>query len=122
MVWFIGYGGGIPHQQQFIVYAFSWQSARWQHIWDFKEASKENEVNRKLFDLLNEKLEVQGVITHKNSIVDVSFVTVTKRHTTKKGDESFFGFKDHVKCDIDSKIITDFSVTDASIHDSQKSL
>lgn len=135
-------------------------------IWDFKEALKENEVDRKLFDLFNEKLEAEGVITHKGSIVDASFVTVPKRHTTKKddehlkageeledlpikcskrlekgeiknsdnvtaqidtdarwtkkGDESFFGFKDHVKCDSDSKLITNFSVTDASVHDSQE--
>jgi len=135
-------------------------------IWDFKEALKENGVDRKLFDLFNEKLEAQGIITHKGSIVDASFVTVPKRHTTKKDDErlkageeledlptkcsqrlekgeikntksvivqidtdarwtkkrdeSFFGFKNHVKCDSDSKIITDFSVTGASVHDSQE--
>lgn len=135
-------------------------------IWDFREALKENEVDRKLFDLFNEQLEEKGIITHKGSIVDASFVTVPKRHTTKKdnehlkaGDaledlparceerlkkneiknisnvtaqidmdarwakknnESFFGYKDHVKCDADSKIITDFSVTDASVHDSQE--
>ncbi len=111
-------------------------------IWDFKEALKEDEVDRKLFDLFNEKLEAQGVITHKGSIVDATFVTVPKRHTTKKYDEhlkvgeeledlttkcsdrleegeikntenvivqideeSFLSFKDHVKCDSDSKII-----------------
>ena len=39
---------------------------------------------------------------------------------TKKNNESFFGYKDHVKCDKDSKIITDFTVTDASVHDSQE--
>jgi IS5 family transposase len=38
----------------------------------------------------------------------------------KKGNESFFGYKDHVKCDKESKIITDFTVTDASVHDSQE--
>ena len=111
-------------------------------------------------------LEEQGIITHKGSIIDATFVTVPKRHTTKtdnehlksgedledlpaksaerlangeikntenveaqmdmdarwakKGDESFFGYKDHVKCDSDSKIITNFSVTDASVHDSQE--
>ena len=135
-------------------------------VWDFKEALKKQEVDRKLFDLFNEKLESEGIITHKGSIVDASFVTVPKRHTTqkdnerlkagealedlpvkcvgrlekgeikdvenvirqmdmdsrwtKKGEESFFGYKDHVKCDSDSKIITDFSVTDASVHDSQE--
>jgi len=135
-------------------------------IWDFKEALKVKEVDRRLFDLFNEMLEEQGIITHKGSIIDATFVTVPKRHTTKtdnehlkageeledlpakcterqakgeiknaenveaqmdmdarwakKGDESFFGYKDHVKCDSDSKIITDFSVTDASVHDSQE--
>ena len=135
-------------------------------IWDFKEALKDNEVDRKLFDLFNKKLEEQGVITHKGSIIDATFVTVPKRHTTKKdnehfkageepedlpvksaerlakgeikdaanveaqmdmdarwtkkNDESYFGYKDHVKCDSESKIITDFSVTDASVHDSQE--
>jgi IS5 family transposase len=135
-------------------------------IWDFKEALRKAGIDRKLFDLFNAFLEEKGIITHKGSLVDATFVTVPKRHTTqkdnghlkageevedlpaksaerlekgeikdmenvaaqidmdarwtKKGDESFFGFKDHVKCDADSKIITDFSVTDASVHDSQE--
>lgn len=135
-------------------------------VWDFREALKENGVDRKLFDLFNAMLEEKGIITHKGSIIDATFVTVPKRHTTKKddghlkdgeeledlpdrceerkgkgeikdeakvweqidldarwtkkGDESFFGYKDHVKCDAESKIITDFTVTDASVHDSQE--
>jgi len=135
-------------------------------IWDFKEALKEHKVDRKLFDLFNRMLEDKGIITHKGSLIDATFVTVPKRHTTKKdnehlkageeledlpqkcndrlengeikdpenvinqidmdarwvkkGNESFFGYKDHVKCDSDSKIITEFSVTDASVHDSQE--
>lgn len=135
-------------------------------IWDFKEALKEKGVDRKLFELFNRMLEAKGIITHKGTIIDATFVTVPKRHTTKrdnehlkaceeledlpvkcterlnkeeitaiehvisqmdmdarwtkKGDESFFGYKDHVKCDSDSKIITNFSVTDASVHDSQE--
>jgi IS5 family transposase len=132
-------------------------------IWDFKEALKDNEVDREIFDLFNKYLTKEGVITNKGSIIDATFVTVDKRHTTKKddkslkegdcphdlhkkceerlengeikeeenvfnqldfdarwakkGNESFFGYKDHVKCDRESKIITDFSVTDASVHD-----
>lgn len=38
---------------------------------------------------------------------------------TKKGDEKFYGFKDHIKIDKGSKIITDFDVTSANVHDSQ---
>jgi hypothetical protein len=36
----------------------------------------------------------------------------------KKGGESFFGYKNHVKCDSDSRIIAAFSVTGVSVHDS----
>jgi IS5 family transposase len=135
-------------------------------IWDFKEALKEKGVDKELFDIFNRMLEDKGIITHKGTIIDATFVTVPKRHTTKrdnehlkageeledlpakclerlekeeikavknvmsqmdmdarwtkKGDESFFGYKDHVKCDSESKVITNFSVTDASVHDSQE--
>jgi IS5 family transposase len=134
-------------------------------VWDFKEALKRTEADRELFANFNRMLEEKGIITHKGTIIDATFVTVPKRHTTKKddklikagevaqdlvekcealeqdgeikgaenvlrqmdidarwtkkNDESFFGYKDHVKCDSDSKIITNFEVTDASVHDSQ---
>jgi IS5 family transposase len=38
---------------------------------------------------------------------------------TKKNNVTFYGYKDHAKVDADSKLITDYAVTDASIHDSQ---
>ena len=38
---------------------------------------------------------------------------------TKKNDVSFFGYKNHVKADATSVLITDYQVTDASVHDSQ---
>jgi IS5 family transposase len=37
----------------------------------------------------------------------------------KKNEELHYGYKDHIKIDKDSKIITDFSVTGANVHDSQ---
>ena len=36
---------------------------------------------------------------------------------TKKGNEAHFGYKDNVKVDLDSKLITDYSVTTASTSD-----
>ena len=39
---------------------------------------------------------------------------------TKKNNETHYGYKDHVKVDRDSKLIMDFTVTDASVHDSQE--
>jgi IS5 family transposase len=38
---------------------------------------------------------------------------------TKKGDVNYYGYKDHVKVDVESKLILDQVVTDASVHDSQ---
>jgi IS5 family transposase len=38
---------------------------------------------------------------------------------TKKNNECFFNYKNHVKCYSKSKLITTFSVTDTSIHDGQ---
>lgn len=36
---------------------------------------------------------------------------------TKKGGEAHFGYKDTVKVDLDSKIITDYAVAPANVHD-----
>jgi len=44
----------------------------------------------------------------------------TDARWTKKNNETHYGYKDHVKVDKDSKMIVDFSVTDASVHDSKE--
>jgi transposase, IS5 family len=38
---------------------------------------------------------------------------------TKKNGVTFFGYKNHVKADTKTKLIEEYSVTDASVHDSQ---
>jgi IS5 family transposase len=38
---------------------------------------------------------------------------------TKKNNQVFYGYKDHVKVDEKSKLIIGYEVTDASVHDSQ---
>ena len=38
---------------------------------------------------------------------------------TKKNGETFFGYKNHAKVDTKSKFIDNYTVTDASVHDSQ---
>ena len=43
----------------------------------------------------------------------------TDARWAKKGDEVHFGYKNHVKADAASKLIEDFTVTDAAVHDSQ---
>jgi IS5 family transposase len=43
----------------------------------------------------------------------------TDARWAKKNDEVHYGYKDHVKVDVESKIITDYAVTSANVHDSQ---
>ena len=43
----------------------------------------------------------------------------TDARWAKKGNETCFGYKDHLNVDKDSKIITDFEVTSANVHDSR---
>ena len=38
---------------------------------------------------------------------------------TKKRNETHFGYKDHIKADRESKMIVEYAVTDAAVHDSQ---
>jgi len=44
----------------------------------------------------------------------------TDARWTKKNNISYFGYKNHVKVDEKSKLITSYKVTDASVHDSQE--
>lgn len=46
----------------------------------------------------------------------------TDARWAKKGNETHYGYKDLVKADAESKIITDYVVTSASVHDSQEFL
>lgn len=43
----------------------------------------------------------------------------TDARWAKKNDELHYGYKNHVKCDLDSKLITEYGVTVAAVHDSQ---
>ena len=44
----------------------------------------------------------------------------TDARWTKKNNVSYFGYKNHAKEDAKSKLITDYTVTDASVHDSNE--
>lgn len=44
----------------------------------------------------------------------------TDARWTKKNGKSYYGYKDHIKADEKSKLIDTYTVTDASVHDSQE--
>lgn len=43
----------------------------------------------------------------------------TDARWTKKGNETHYGYKNHVKADAESKLITGYTVTSANVHDSK---
>jgi len=43
----------------------------------------------------------------------------TDARWTKKGNEAYFGYKDHINADVKYKLIREYEVTSAEIHDSQ---
>ena len=43
----------------------------------------------------------------------------TNARFTKKRNKSFYGYKNHANVDVEHKLIRDYDVTDASVHDSQ---
>lgn len=44
----------------------------------------------------------------------------TDARWAKKGNQTFYGYKDHVKADSKSKLITNYSVTNAAVNDNQE--
>lgn len=120
-------------------------------IWTFKEEMGNKFVDLQIFDIFVNELEKLGIITHKGSIIDATFVEVPRQRNTreenekikggeipedweenklshkdcdarwtKKNGQTIYGYKDHINVDNDSKIITKFEVTSASVHDSQE--
>jgi IS5 family transposase len=43
----------------------------------------------------------------------------TDARWTKKGDETYYGYKDHINADVKYKLIREYEVTSAEVHDSQ---
>ncbi|MDR2760925.1 MAG: IS5 family transposase [Rickettsiales bacterium] len=79
------------------------------------EALKNNEKPKELMNKTEER-ETKEEIKNKKHVL--SQMDLNARWT-KKNNECFFGYKNYVKCDNKSKLITAFAVTDASVHDSQ---
>jgi IS5 family transposase len=52
---------------------------------------------------------------HKNKLSHKD----TDARWTKKNNQTYYGYKNHVKADLASKLIDNYTVTDASVHDSQ---
>lgn len=95
-------------------------------IWDFKESLSFEDGVERLFKCFEKHLLEAGLVGQEGKIIDASFVDVprlsqkdTDARWTKKGHEVHYGYKNHVKANRKNKLIEDYKVTDASVHDSQ---
>jgi IS5 family transposase len=73
-----------------------------------RNTRKQNE-KIKNYEIPEEWLDNPNVLSHKD----------TDARWAIKNKERHFGYKNHVKCDKESKIITSYWVTSANVHDSQ---
>ena len=122
-------------------------------IWLFKNTLTELGIVDILFAQFNRMLEERGIITHKGTIIDATFIDAPRQRNsrdenkrikngkvpeewknnphkmaqkdidarwTKKRDETHYGYKNHTKVDADSKLILDYVVTPANVHDSNE--
>jgi IS5 family transposase len=108
-------------------------------LWRFREALAENDTIHDVWEELKRQMQENGIKLSKGHIQDASIVVANPGKTnsgmkdrgrnqpttrnedgswTKKGNKSYFGYKDHIKVDASNGIVTDVAVTTASTHDS----
>ena len=95
----------------------------------FRNLLFKNGLQEKLFAQVVEMLRDKGLILKKGTIVDSTIISapsstknVEKKrdpdaHSTKKGNQWFFGFKAHIGVDKDSGLVHTVKATGANVHD-----
>src|ERR1700704_5644294 len=95
-------------------------------LWLFREKLAEAGLIEKLFERFDQHLAAKGYIARGGQIIDASIVPVpTQRNSRDENNQlrdgrSFFGYKNHVNADAKHKLIRNYAVSDAAMHDSQE--
>lgn len=109
-------------------------------FWRFKEALSAHDLDERIFGLITQRLEAQGLMVKKGTIVEARILPSSGRPlsdkkrqelarnpssqidrdatSTKKGGTYYFGYKGHIGVDIESKLIRKVTFTPANRHDS----
>lgn len=97
----------------------------------FRRLLEENGLGAKIFEEVNAHLEAKGVRLSEGTIVDATIVAApssTKNkekkrdpemHSTKKGNQYYFGMKVHIGVDSKTKCVHSLETTSANVHDSK---
>ena len=100
-------------------------------ILNFRHLLEEHNLTQRLFEKTKSYLAEKGLLLREGTIVDATIINApssTKNrekardpemHSTKKGNQYYFGMKAHVGTDTGRGLAHDIVVTDAAVHDSQ---
>ncbi len=111
-------------------------------LWVFRERLAKAGRENAIWEELQRQLDEKGLRVKNGSIQDATFITADPGHAkadkprgdeaktrrskdgawAKKGNKSSFGFKSHIKTDIDHGLVRSIETTPANVHDSQVDL
>jgi len=111
-------------------------------VWQFRERLAESGRDRLVWDELQRQLDEKGLQVRKGVVQDASFITSDPGHAgadkprggeaetrrskdgswSVKGGKSYFGYKLHMKMDLDNGLIRCLEASTASVHDSRVDL
>jgi len=111
-------------------------------VWMLRERLAETGKDKLVWAELSRQLDAKGLKVRKGVVQDASFITADPGHAradkprgteaktrrsrdgawVKKGEKSFFGYKLHMKMDLDHGLIRCLETTPANVHDSRVDL
>ena len=111
-------------------------------VWVFRERLKENGKYEAVWEEFLNQVRAKGYDVKKGVIQDATFITSDPGHArsdeprgkdaktrrskdgewAKKGSKSYFGYKGHIKTDVENNFIWKVETTAANVHDSQVDL
>ena len=111
-------------------------------VWQFRERLAETGRDKKVWRELQRQLDLKGLTVKKGVVQDASFITSDPGHAradkprgeeaqtrrsrdgawSKKGGKSVFGYKLHMKMDLDHGLIRELEASAANVHDSRVDL
>jgi transposase, IS5 family len=100
-------------------------------ILHFRHLLEKYDLTKKIFEKTKQYLSDKGLLLREGTIVDATIISApssTKNrdntrdkemHSTKKGNQWYFGMKAHVGTDTGKGLVHSIVVTNAAVHDSQ---
>lgn len=100
-------------------------------ILNFRHRLEKHNLTKQIFENTKNYLKEKGLLLREGTIVDATIINApasTKNreqkrdpemHSTRKGNNYYFGMKAHIGTDTGKGLVHDVVVTDASVHDSQ---